>query len=117
LKQAVPRGGESRSTFGASCDNASAPPFYNRNVGYNAGMIETVPAKTKLHRRFCDAVRAHRVELGLTQAVVAARLGVTAPTYNAIESGKASPTLDQVERVAKALGCDPSELLVEKVLT
>jgi transcriptional regulator with XRE-family HTH domain len=78
---------------------------------------ESVPAKTKLHRRFCDAVRAHRIASGLTQAAVAARLGVTAPTYNAIESGKASPTLDQVERVARALGCDPSELLIEKVLS
>ena len=87
------------------------PPFRLRNAGYNSGMIEAVAANTKLHRRFCEAVRTRRLELGLTQAVVAQRLGISVPTYSAIENGRASPSLDQVERVAKALECDGGDLL------
>lgn len=70
-----------------------------------------MPRQTTLHRRFCIAVKRRRHELGLTQAQVSSRLGITVPSYSAIENGRASPTLDQVERVAAALECDAADLI------
>ena len=73
--------------------------------------MSTVSVKTPLHQAFCDSVKARRKELGLTQLQVAELLGVEQPTYSAIESGKGSPSLDLVERVARALQVHPSDLL------
>lgn len=47
----------------------------------------------------------------LTQGQVAEMLGVSRPTYIAIETGKKSPTIDQVERLADVL-----HLSVDKIL-
>lgn len=71
---------------------------------------KTVP-KSPLHKRFCERVKARRIELGLTQQQAADRLGVTNPAWNAIENGKYSPGLDTVERVAKCLKCHADDLL------
>lgn len=64
-----------------------------------------------LHRMFCQRVIERRKELGLTQAQVSNRLGISQPAYAQIESGKSCPSLDVVERVATALECTGSELL------
>ena len=67
----------------------------------------------KLHKRFLANLRARRLELGLTQADVADRLGIAQPSYAAIESGRRNPGLDVVERVALALDCDSADLLAD----
>lgn len=66
---------------------------------------------SELHRIFCQNVIRRRQALGLTQADVAERLGVARPVYTQIESGRTTPGLDTVERVASALGTTPVELL------
>lgn len=68
---------------------------------------------TPLHRVFCENVKARRAALGISQYEVARRLGVSQPTYAAIESGKAKPGLDTIERVATVLNIAPSDLLIE----
>lgn len=75
-----------------------------------------MPAKTKLHRAFCQNVKVRRRQMGLTQEQVADRLGITQPAYAAIESGKAAPTLTVVERVASALRISASLLLASEEL-
>lgn len=57
----------------------------------------------KLHRVFIDAIRERRKSLDLTQKDVAKILRVDQSTYAGIEAGRASPSLDTIERVAKAL--------------
>lgn len=64
-----------------------------------------------LHRMFCLNIIRRRKELGLTQAQVAARLGMSQPAYTQIETGKSCPSLEVVERVATALETTGSELL------
>jgi transcriptional regulator with XRE-family HTH domain len=49
-------------------------------------------------------VRTYRTRLGLTQAEVGAVAGVTRGYVAAVESGRANPSLDVVERIADALG-------------
>lgn len=71
-------------------------------------------ASTTLHKAFCENVRSRREQLGLTQKDVALRLGVSQPTYAALEGGKAVPGIDIVERVGRALNITPALLLTEQ---
>lgn len=63
------------------------------------------------HRTFCKRIRDRRLELRLTQADVAERLGIQPPSYNAIEAGKRTPTLDTVDAVAAALDIPAEDLI------
>ena len=64
------------------------------------------------HGRRCDGravgptLSALRLEAGLTQAVLARKLGTTQSAVARMESGKSRPSLESVRRVASALGCD-----------
>lgn len=51
-----------------------------------------------------NSIRAHREDAGLTQAELAARIGVTRQTLIAIEQGKYSPTLELAFQIARAFG-------------
>jgi transcriptional regulator with XRE-family HTH domain len=71
---------------------------------------------SKLHRAFIDAIRERRQTLDLTQKDVARAMRVDQSTYAGIESGRASPSLDTIERVAKALKFKNAiELLASKL--
>lgn len=63
------------------------------------------------HAEFCERVKARRKELGLTQVQMAERLGMTQPSYAAIESGKAAPGFHQLYRLASALETAVHDLL------
>ena len=56
------------------------------------------------------AIRGARREVGLTQAVLAERLGVSAAYVNKLETGRGNPTVGMLARVARALD---TRLLVE----
>jgi putative transcriptional regulator len=60
-----------------------------------------------------DLVRQLRTRLGLTQEKLAARLGVTFPTINRWENGRANPSplaLKQIEDLLAALGKEGDDL-------
>lgn len=60
-----------------------------------------------------DLVREIRTRLGLTQEKLAARLGVTFPTINRWENGRANPSplaLKQIEALLATLGPDGDDL-------
>lgn len=65
----------------------------------------------ELHRIFCDNVRERRLQLALTQQLLADRLGLHRVRVTEIESGRSVPTLDLVERVAEALETTADRLL------
>ncbi|MFD1811678.1 helix-turn-helix domain-containing protein [Rhodococcus gannanensis] len=56
--------------------------------------------------RLADGFAARRLQLGLTQARLAARAGVSRSSVQAIESGRATVQLDVLAAVADVLGCD-----------
>ena len=64
-----------------------------------------------VHDQFCANVKARRLELELTQQDVADRLDVTQAYIAEIEAGRHTPTLDLVERLARALKTTASELI------
>ena len=51
-----------------------------------------------------NRIRALRTEQGLTQAQLAAALGVTRQTVIAVEQGRYSPSLELAFQIARALG-------------
>jgi transcriptional regulator with XRE-family HTH domain len=51
-------------------------------------------------------VHDRRVELGLTQAELAERAGMTQPQLSRLESGGATPTVPLLARIAAALNAD-----------
>ena len=51
-----------------------------------------------------NTIRAWREQTGMTQADLAARIGVTRQTLIAIEQGKYSPTLEIAFQIARAFG-------------
>lgn len=60
------------------------------------------------HRAFLigKAVRDRRLALGLSQAEVAARAGMTQPALSRLEAGGVVPTIPLLERISAALDAD-----------
>jgi len=63
--------------------------------------------------RFAAELKRRRARLGITQAELAERVGVRLPTIGRIEIGNRRPSIDLLERLAKALDCRVRDLLVE----
>jgi transcriptional regulator with XRE-family HTH domain len=59
-------------------------------------------------------IRRLRLERGLTQEELAARIRITRNYVGMIERQENSPTVAMLERIAKALGIEPARLLDEK---
>lgn len=51
-----------------------------------------------------NAIRDFRTELGISQGELAARVGVTRQTVNAIEQGKYSPSLEVAFKISEVFG-------------
>ncbi len=64
-----------------------------------------------LKRAVGARVRAARVAAGLTQEVLAAKVGRTPESLSNIERGKQLPTLDTIRDLTRALDVDPALLL------
>lgn len=65
-------------------------------------------------RSLGEKVRELRESLGLTQARVAELAEVTPSMIGQIEKGRAQPSLDTVERLARALGVSPCYLILDQ---
>ena len=61
-----------------------------------------------------DMVLSRRKALGLTQAQLSAKTGVSRPTLSSLENGSYTPSIPQLEALSSALGFDLTELFVEQ---
>lgn len=57
-----------------------------------------------------------RTKNSWTQEDMAKILGISRPTYIAIEKGNVSMTLDQLNRLADKLGCQPEDIMAENIV-
>jgi DNA-binding XRE family transcriptional regulator len=57
-----------------------------------------------------NQLRVHRAALGLSQADVAGRVGISRQAYSAIEAGDAVPSTEVALRLARAFGRGVEEL-------
>ena len=60
--------------------------------------------------RVTNSIRVHRARLGMTQAELAERIGVTRQTVIAIEQGRYSPSLEMAFQIARAFGAALDEV-------
>jgi len=60
--------------------------------------------------RVTNSIRAAREVAGMTQAELAARVGVTRQTLIAIEQGRYSPTLELAFQISRAFGVGLDDL-------
>lgn len=67
-------------------------------ANYICGMSE------KLRKQVGQAIKTARVNNGLTQGDLAKATGIQQPNLSAMENGKENVSLDQLERIADALG-------------
>jgi transcriptional regulator with XRE-family HTH domain len=60
---------------------------------------------------YTESLKAIRKQSGLTQAEVAARLGLSRPSYVHIEQGKQPLTAEHIGILCNLYQCSPNELL------
>jgi putative transcriptional regulator len=60
--------------------------------------------------RLANRIKARRAELGLTQAELAERVGVTRKTVNTVENGVFTPSTTLAIKLAAALGLSVEQL-------
>ncbi len=65
-----------------------------------------------LSKKFAIRIKFERVKRKLSQEKLAGLAGIGRTTLTQIEAQTSSPTLDVVEKIAKALNVEPYELLI-----
>lgn len=60
-------------------------------------------------------LKSIRIKNNWTQAETANYIGVSRPTYISFEKGQGSPTIDQVNKLANKIGCEPEDILAESI--
>ena len=75
------------------------------------GQVRLVSMATDFLEAFGRAVRRLRQERGMTQAELAARLGLGRTSVTNLEKGQQSPPLSMLPEIARALGVDPLHLI------
>jgi transcriptional regulator with XRE-family HTH domain len=68
----------------------------------------------ELRRTLARNVLRQRKALGLTQEALAQDAGIDRTWLSKLETTKAAVSIDVIEKVAKALGAEPAELLRTK---
>ena len=63
-----------------------------------------------------EKIRKRRIQLGLTQKQVAEKIGVRYQTLQFWETGKRKPKIENIKKIADALGMDWTELCANKCM-
>jgi len=73
--------------------------------------MSVAPTHCRLVAVFAANVRRRRIELGLSQEVLAERAGVHRTYVGMLERGEKNVTIYNIERIADALQVEPAALL------
>jgi transcriptional regulator with XRE-family HTH domain len=76
-------------------------------------MKGTNTMNAKNNKTFGQRLRSARESTGLTQDAAAKSVNVAMNTWHRWEADSCCPAADKVRKIARALGCDPLELLPE----
>lgn len=67
-------------------------------------------ARTAVPERLANRLKERRTELGLTQAELAEKVGVTRKTVNTVENGVFTPSATLAIKLAQAMGLSVEQL-------
>jgi transcriptional regulator with XRE-family HTH domain len=70
-----------------------------------------IPQNSSLRQTFADNLRKVRIEKGLSQEALADLAGLHRTYIGSVERGERNISIDNIERLAKALGCRVTDLL------
>jgi transcriptional regulator with XRE-family HTH domain len=70
-----------------------------------------IPQNSSLRQRFADNLRKVRIEKGLSQEALADLAGLHRTYIGSVERGERNISIDNIERLAEALGCRVTDLL------
>lgn len=70
-----------------------------------------IPQNSSLRQRFAHNLRKVRLEKGLSQEALADLAGLHRTYIGSVERGERNISIDNIERLAEALGCQVTELL------
>ena len=74
-------------------------------------MAGTGKGPTPRQREFGDRIRKRRLKLGLSQEALALESGINRTYIGSLEAGERNPSLENVARLATALGVDAADLV------
>ncbi|MFB4301214.1 helix-turn-helix domain-containing protein [Actinomadura sp. NTSP31] len=84
--------------------NEHSPHYrWTPGAGRDSDGVRAGREEARLAFELGNAVRHRRLALGLTQAELARRAGMTQPALSRLESGGPTPTIGVLERLAHAL--------------
>ena len=75
------------------------------------GWLERVKDGHPRQQEFGDRIRDRRLRLGLSQEALALRSGINRTYIGSLEAGERNPSLENVARLALALGVDAGHLV------
>jgi len=104
------------------CQNASFPHShcYLKSVDVKASYchawtVSSAPSKAKSRKVLAANLRAHRNRLGLSQEALADRAGLHRTYVGSIERSERNVSIDNIDKLAGALGVSPARLLTPAV--
>lgn len=74
-------------------------------------MAGTGKGSTPRQREFGDRIRSRRLKMGLSQEALSLKAGINRTYIGSLESGDRNPSLENIARLAVALGVDAAELV------
>lgn len=74
-------------------------------------MAGTGKGPTPRQQEFGDRIRKRRLKLGLSQEALALKSGIHRTYIGSLEAGQRNPSLENIARLATALGVDAADLV------
>jgi transcriptional regulator with XRE-family HTH domain len=78
-------------------------------------LIIMLSRNLSLRQKFADNLKKIRLEKGFSQEALADLAGLHRTYIGSVERGERNISIDNIERIAKALGCDPNNLIKREI--
>lgn len=85
--------------------------YYNTILSNSARGYKIITNMSQIFKRLGNNIKRIRKEKGMSQGDISRALNMDRGYISRVESGQKNPTISNIEKIAKALGISPDELL------